>query len=100
SLFVYSGTILRVKNCDSRAVDGYRAWENAILERWTPPARGILHFLSGGPLLRVGCRVSRAVDTSPAWDSADLRRWTAAARGMAQVRVTGAPPRARFLRAR
>src|SRR5699024_6012527 len=29
-----------------------RAWDSAIPERWTLPARGIRHSPSGGPLLR------------------------------------------------
>ena len=39
-----------------------RAWNSAIPERWTLPARGILHFPSGGTLLRVRFPDSRAME--------------------------------------
>src|SRR5699024_7479109 len=43
-----------------------RAWDFAIPERWTTPARGISQFLSGGTLPRVEFLNSRAVDPSSA----------------------------------
>src|SRR5699024_743810 len=60
---------------DSRAMDGYRAWDSPIPERWTATARGILPFPSGGPLPRVGFSDSRAVDGYRARDSAIPERW-------------------------
>src|SRR5699024_1240572 len=41
-----------------------RAWDFAIPERWTLPARGISRFPSSGTLHRVGFRNSRAMDYS------------------------------------
>src|SRR5699024_7847456 len=49
-------------------------------ERWTIPARGILHFPSGGALLRVRFCIFRAVDCSTARDSAFHERWRIPAR--------------------
>src|SRR5699024_1636826 len=60
---------------DFRAMDPPSAWDSAIPERWTVPAREISLFPSGGPLPRVGFRDSRAVDSSSAWDFVISERW-------------------------
>src|SRR5699024_12858453 len=72
--------LLRVGFCISRARDYSCAWDSAFPERWTIPARRILHFSSGGLLLRVRFCIFRAVDESCAWDSAFPERWAAPVR--------------------
>src|SRR5699024_8203778 len=52
----------RVRLCDFWAVECSRAWDCAISERWTVPARGIVRFLGGGPFLRVKNCVSRVME--------------------------------------
>ena len=59
-----SELFLRVELCDFWALDCSRAWNCAILERWTVPARKIVRFLSGGLLPRVGLCDFWAVDRS------------------------------------
>src|SRR5699024_11556205 len=76
SPFISGPPLLCVGMRDSWAVDCSRAWDCAIPERWTAPARGIARFLGGGLLPRVELRVSWAVDYSRAWASVFLARWT------------------------
>ena len=58
-----------------------RAWEFAIPERWTTPARGNSQFLGDGPFPRVGFCIFWGLDYSCAWDPAIPERWTVPARG-------------------
>src|SRR5699024_12259332 len=51
SLFISGPPLLCVGMRDSWAVDCSRAWNCAILERWTAPARGNPRFLGGGLFL-------------------------------------------------
>ena len=62
-------------------MDPSRAWDSAISERWTTPARRILHFPSDGLFQRVGFCDSWAVDYSRVRDSAISERWNVAAPG-------------------
>ena len=56
------------------------AWDSAIPERWTTPAREIPQFLSDGPFPRVKFYIFWELDYSRAWDSAIPERWTTPAR--------------------
>src|SRR5699024_2447198 len=57
-------------------MDRYRAWDSAIPERWTIPARGNSQFLGGGPFPPVGICDSGAMDRSRTRKSAIPERWT------------------------
>src|SRR5699024_12628324 len=50
------------------------AWNSAISERWTTPARRNLRFLGGGRLLRVRFHYSWAMDCSCELDS-EIPEW-------------------------
>src|SRR5699024_7162455 len=93
SLFISGPPLLCVGMRDSWAVDCSRAWDCAIPERWTAPARGIARFLGGGLLPRVELRDSWAVDYSRAWEFAILERSTAPARRRARFLGGGPLPR-------
>ena len=77
-------------------MDPSRAWDSAVSERWTLPAREILRFLGGGPFLRVGFGDFRAVEPSCAWDSAISGRWTLPAREIQRFLSDGLLPRVGF----
>ena len=57
-----------------------RAWDSAISEQWSTPAREIPQFLSDGPFPRVGFCIFWGLDYSCAWDPAIPERWTVPAR--------------------
>src|SRR5699024_6879408 len=80
SHFPIAGQPERALVRDSGAVDRSRAWDSAIPERCTSPARGIPHFPSGGSLQRVSFCIFRVMDRSHAWNSAFSERWTTPAR--------------------
>jgi len=64
SLFISGPPLLCVGMRDSWAVDCSRAWDCAIPERWTAPARGKMRFLGDGLLPRVEIRDFWVMDPS------------------------------------
>src|SRR5699024_12277352 len=81
-------------------VDRFGACFFAFSERWTVPARGILHFPSAGPFQRVGFRLSRALELSSAWVSAFSEWGTSPAREISRFPSEGPLLRVSFCNSR